>query len=591
MKRKRAPKIKFQYKLLILFTIFFLVPVMIYGFIVAANLEASYRDSARDSNSEKMAETETKILEFRDELQKMVDEIASDEYLCSLIDKNEQDFDKAIDYINSAELIFTRLSTAMVSNERIDSVYLYHPSGEFHYVNYADTVDRSYFPKNEEWFFRSSHCGESFFMPEHDDMQSVSKTTRICSYVAPIILNGKTADSAVMKINFASEEFLKRISVSEVKSTQYVLTDSRGGIVAQRGSLEQNVEEAVKRYHDTGREDFTIGSVKYMAEGRAIGNTGWRIVCITNATLLTKDATNYKAMIMMFTGVMVLIIFGISYMIAALISRPIKSMTEVTEAIKNGVPGKEYSVPPMRSNLLMRDEYDGFTDAINNLIHQINVSNEIRNKQEFEILQMQINPHFIYNTLNTVKWSAKLEGNKRTEEAVSALISLLKSTIRVGQTYITIGEEIEQIKDYITVQSFRYDGSFDVRLDVDDRVLKFKTLKFLLQPIVENAIFHGLNMNEEGGLLAIDVKLEEGRVVYTVTDNGCGMTSEQVEQLLKSPRERTGMMGIGVNNVDSRIKMYFGREYGVTVRSEEGLGTTVIMEIPAVEDEDENTDS
>ena len=204
---------------------------------------------------------------------------------------------------------------------------------------------------------------------------------------------------------------------------------------------------------------------------------------------------------------------------------------------------------------------------------------------------MQINPHFIYNTLNTVKWSAKLEGNKRTEEAVSALISLLKSTIRVGQTYITIGEEIEQIKDYITVQSFRYDGSFDVRLDVDDRVLKFKTLKFLLQPIVENAIFHGLNMNEEGGLLAIDVKLEEGRVVYTVTDNGCGMTSEQVEQLLKSPRERTGMMGIGVNNVDSRIKMYFGREYGVTVRSEEGLGTTVIMEIPAVEDEDENTDS
>ena len=190
-----------------------------------------------------------------------------------------------------------------------------------------------------------------------------------------------------------------------------------------------------------------------------------------------------------------------------------------------------------------------------------------------------------------MKWSAKLDGNERTEQAVSALINLFKSTIRVGQTYISVREEIEQIKDYITVQSFRYDDGFDVSMNVDEGAYKYKTLKFLLQPIVENAIFHGLNMSERRGLLSIDVSLSDGNIVYVVKDNGCGMTPEQVEQMLKSPKERTGMMGIGVNNVDTRIKMYFGREYGVSVKSEMGKGTAVTMVIPAMEEENEDTDS
>ncbi len=591
MKKRGGIKLKFEYKLLILFSVFFLVPIMLFGFMLAANLESTYRDSAKQSNRENMAETQSGIVELRDELQGIVDEIASDEYLCSLIDKDEEDFDKAIDYINRTEFIFTRLSTAISSNEMVDSVYLYHPSGEFHYVNYSDTVDRLYFPKNEQWFSRASHLGESFFLSEHNDLQTVTKTAEICSYVAPISTGQRTADCAVMKINFSSEEFYKRIRVSEVKCTQYVLTDLDGKIAAQRGSLTQDVGEAVRRYFETGRQSVTINATRYMTEGREIADTGWHIVCVTNETQLTKNATNYKTIIMMFTGVMVVIILALSYTIAALLSRPIKSMTEVTEAIKHGEPGREYSLPPIRSNFLTKDEYEGFTDAINNLMHQINVSNEIRNKQEFEILQMQINPHFIYNTLNTVKWSAKLDGNERTEQAVSALINLFKSTIRVGQTYISIREEIEQIKDYITVQSFRYDDGFDVSMNVDEGAYKYKTLKFLLQPIVENAIFHGLNMSERRGLLSIDVSLSDGNIVYVVKDNGCGMTPEQVEQMLKSPKERTGMMGIGVNNVDTRIKMYFGREYGVSVKSEMGKGTAVTMVIPAMEEENEDTDS
>ena len=256
MKKRGGIKLKFEYKLLILFSVFFLVPIMLFGFMLAANLESTYRDSAKQSNRENMAETQSGIVELRDELQGIVDEIASDEYLCSLIDKDEEDFDKAIDYINRTEFIFTRLSTAISSNEMVDSVYLYHPSGEFHYVNYSDTVDRLYFPKNEQWFSRASHLGESFFLSEHNDLQTVTKTAEICSYVAPISTGQRTADCAVMKINFSSEEFYKRIRVSEVKCTQYVLTDLDGKIAAQRGSLTQ-AERDDKRneVYDRGTRD------------------------------------------------------------------------------------------------------------------------------------------------------------------------------------------------------------------------------------------------------------------------------------------------------------------------------------------------
>ena len=234
MKKQRFVKIKFQYKLLALFFVVFLVPIVIYGVMVTNNLEATYRAGARETAYEKMTETENGFKELRQDLQSIVDEIASDKSLCSLIDKSEEDFEKEIDYINSAELIFTNLSTAIISNESISSVYLYHSSGELHYVNYTDTVDRSYFPENEEWYQRIARNKESFFMAPHVDQQTVTQESNICSYVSPVIAEGQNGDFAVMKINFSSDEFYEKIGISEAKITGVVLLDENNKIITQR---------------------------------------------------------------------------------------------------------------------------------------------------------------------------------------------------------------------------------------------------------------------------------------------------------------------------------------------------------------------
>ena len=582
MKKQRFVKIKFQYKLLALFVVVFLVPIVVYGMIVTKNLEATYRASARESAYQKMAETEKEFAEFRQDLEGIVNEIASDKSLCSLIDKSEEDFEKEIDYINSSELIFTNLSTAIISNESISSLYLYHSSGELHYVNYTDTVDRSHFPSEEQWYRRIAENKESFFLAPHVDQQTVTQENRICSYVAPVIAEGQNGDFAVMKINFSADEFYERIGVSDARNTGVVLLDESGQIITHRNDRNEQTVAAAGKYLETEKENFSINGTRYMAVAYKLDGIGWTLLSITNETELISEITGYNAMITLFTIVMAVLLIILSYMIAAVISRPIKGMATMTENIKKGVPGTEHIMPRMPSNFLMKDEYDSFTDTINNLVHQINESNDIRTRQEFEILQAQINPHFIYNTLNTIKWSAHMDGSERTEKAVSALINLFKSTIRVGVTYISVEEELSQLRDYLAVQSYRYDDGFAVELDIDERCLQYRTLKFMLQPLVENAIFHGLDMDSGGALLKISVALQEDKIVYTVSDNGCGMTPGQVEELFSGKKKMTGTSGIGVSNVNARIRKYFGQQYGLDVRSEAGSGTTVTMEIPAI---------
>jgi two-component system sensor histidine kinase YesM len=166
-------------------------------------------------------------------------------------------------------------------------------------------------------------------------------------------------------------------------------------------------------------------------------------------------------------------------------------------------------------------------------------------------------------------------------EMVKSLISLLKSSIQIGKDTITIQEEIEQIKDYAALQRLRYINSFTVEYNVDDALYRCITLKFVLQPIVENSIFHGIDHEEKGGVISIDIRREGDRIVYRIHDNGRGLSEENLNSLMRDPHD--GGKGIGLNNVNRRIKEYFGEEYGIEIESRLGEGTTVKIIIPYVE--------
>ncbi|MDE7045631.1 MAG: histidine kinase, partial [Acetatifactor sp.] len=206
----------------------------------------------------------------------------------------------------------------------------------------------------------------------------------------------------------------------------------------------------------------------------------------------------------------------------------------------------------------------------------------------YKMLQSQINPHFIYNTLNSIKWMATIQGSAGISEMTTALAKLLKSISKGTRLLVPIEEELALLKDYFTIQSYRYGGTITMEVQIDDAsLLEYQIIKFTLQPLVENAIFHGVEPKGTGHIL-IHVYTEKiaeesaPSIRIDVTDDGVGMSSEKAAQILLTNGESSAdfFREIGVSNVHKRLQYEFGETYGITIDSVEGEYTTMSIHIP-----------
>ena len=206
---------------------------------------------------------------------------------------------------------------------------------------------------------------------------------------------------------------------------------------------------------------------------------------------------------------------------------------------------------------------------------------EIKRKNELDALQSQINPHFLYNTLDSIIYMVESERYEDSIAMLIALANLFRISLNQGKTNISIAEEMQHAINYIEIQKYRYKNTFQVTFDVDENIKQYETIKLIVQPLLENAIYYGMEgMGSDG---EINVKAyEKGDDIYiAVSDNGLGMPEEVVSSLLiDNKRVRKRGSGIGIRNVNERIQLYFGEEYGLRVVSELDVGTTIIIHLP-----------
>ena len=208
-------------------------------------------------------------------------------------------------------------------------------------------------------------------------------------------------------------------------------------------------------------------------------------------------------------------------------------------------------------------------------------------KAEMRALQAQINPHFLYNTLDTIIWMAEAQKTEQVVEIVSALSSFFRISLSRGMDWITIGEEVERTRSYLTIQSMRYQDIMDFRIEMDEDVAQYTVLKLILQPLVENALYHGIKNKRQGGMIVVRAKRKgENEVLLEVEDDGIGFTPEKLAQLQAELDDDSGDIkmesGFGIGNVNKRIRLYYGKQYGLSVRSEYNTGTCVTLVIPAI---------
>lgn len=231
----------------------------------------------------------------------------------------------------------------------------------------------------------------------------------------------------------------------------------------------------------------------------------------------------------------------------------------------------------------VRAKVEHMINEINALTIKNNETQIQLRRAELMALQSQINPHFIYNTLNSIKWMADMQGSKRMVTALDSLIKLMQFSSKNSREVIRIQDEIDLIRDYINLINLKYFDRIFVDVHVEPGLENYETLKFLLQPIVENSIYHGFSSMIRQCTVQINITRKEDRILYEVIDNGKGMSKEKIRQALEEdhPLNFHSFNKIGLYNVNKRIQYIFGEEYGIQIDSEPGKYTRVIVEIPA----------
>lgn len=282
-------------------------------------------------------------------------------------------------------------------------------------------------------------------------------------------------------------------------------------------------------------------------------------------------------------------VFLISFILASIIwffvsshiVRPIRVLTNSMKRVQEGDLSVRVDIERPDEVGIMNKHFNFMIKRIQELFHSNLEEQEKKKNAEYKALQAQINPHFLYNTLNTIRWMAIIQKSDNIREVVEVLGRLLKNTIKHEGPFVTVEEELSNLRDYVYIQKIRYNNNFDVIYDVDDEILSMPCVKFILQPIVENAIFHGIEPKEDsGGEIIVSMKCRDDQLYIRVWDNGVGMSSPMLDELMKRMNDPARSGGIGMSNVMERLKLTYGEASAFHIRSEKDAFTEVEMIIP-----------
>lgn len=303
---------------------------------------------------------------------------------------------------------------------------------------------------------------------------------------------------------------------------------------------------------------------------------------------LEKQVTGFIIAGFVLVGVLFLFMIRYFSLLARKITNPLHALCEHTKRFAEGRLDTRAPESDITEIQLLSDQYDDMSDRIRELIVHIREEQELQRQTELQLLQSQINPHFLYNTLDAIVWLAEGRQHKKVVDMITSLSAFLRIGLSKGRDFISIGEELEHVRSYLQIQHFRYEDILDYRIETEDAIAGCFIPKLTLQPIVENALYHGIKNKRGKGLLVINGWLEKGDVaVLQIEDNGMGMLKEQLDRLrngwtmgnLKDPdAERAGF---GLKNVSDRLRLKFGDQYGMLIESEYGVGTIVTIRIPA----------
>lgn len=448
----------------------------------------------------------------------------------------------------------------------------------------VDVTKQSWFveavKKPENLHFSSSHV-QNIFVDSNDRYYWVISLSRGVELTRDGV---SFAGILVVDMNFSGIEHLFTKVNSGDMGYMYLM-DQEGEIIyhPQQNLIyselsEENNKVAIQ--YEDGIHTEKFNNQERTVVVKTVGYTGWKIVSVIPEDNIYQNWNRINMVWLTVLAIGILIMIFANQYLSMKITRPIRRLEKSVKQLELQCPEKIY-VGGSEEIQHLGQTIRSMVEQMRKLMDDVVREQEEKRKNELEALQSQINPHFLYNTLDSIIWMVESERYEEAVDMVTALANLFRISLSQGKTIITIKDEFQHARNYSNIQKVRFKNKFQVEFILDEKLEKFLTIKLIIQPLLENAIYYGVEaMDGDGEILVMGYE-KDGDIYIDVVDNGIGMPPEQVEHLLTDGNyERKRGSGIGLRNVDQRIKLYFGNDYGLSIKSEPDVGTKVTIHLP-----------
>ena len=476
--------------------------------------------------------------------------------------------------------------------EGISSIYLFDNEGEAYTAGNVYEVEeiRSYLKETSMYqseLKKSGGSSKDSFVFSYQTY--LDENRQIISFIRKIRNLDTMEDMGILSINIPATRILETFSrISLQNNMESAVLDQDKNIIAASSEGDWLKEMSEKENLKTGTEAFKVvlnDGKRYRIGKVESESQDWSVVAALprSETLAAMQAYALFSVICILAG-MGMCVFGASQ-ITRRINRPLKNILSSMEQVKEGRLERVVVIETNAEIDELQKHYNQMLDETEQLMTQKVEEQRMRRKYELSLLQAQIKPHFLYNTFDSVCALAMMGETKAVYTMMQALGQYYRKSLHKGQQIIPVKEEIEIVENYLIIQSFRYDDVFEVEYDIDDSVKDCKTVKLILQPLVENAIYHGFRENDLQGTITIRAKDDGDYIKFQVEDDGIGMEKEKLDRILycteDSPEKRFGLFG-----TIQRIQLYYQQENLVQIDSEVGKGTVITVRIPKEKDEE-----
>ena len=567
----------------IYFTITSLVAVLLIVISIYSRLSSQLSDTVKQENISLVNRVDSSMEVYLRNIMKLSDTI----------------YYGIIKNVNLTEGSIGEALTLLYNNnkEQVSNIALISKEGEPINVVPAARFRKNFRANEEEWFVNALNKTENIHFTLPHVQKMFEKGDNGYNWVISMsraveITVGGSTEQAVLLIEMAYQGIEEVLDEVTLGNGGYIyLMDSKGEIIwhpkfelIASGRVKENNLVAAG-YDDGSREEVFNGTSQTVVT-KTVGYTGWKLVGVIKGTGISLNMLKTRLFIVFVILLIIFIVIIINSYISFRVTNPIRELEKSVKALEEGnldadiYMGGSYEVQHLGKSV------QDMKFRIKGLMQDIVNEHEEKRKSEFDSLQAQINPHFLYNTLDIIVWQIENEKQSEAVHTVTALARFFRLSLGKGKNIVTVKDEIDHVKNYLMIQHMRFKNKFDYEFDIAEDVLELPSLKLMLQPLVENAIYHGMEFMDGDGLIMVKAWREENELYFSVADNGLGMTEDKVEMILtgKSSSGNGRGSGIGVKNVNERIKLYFGEAYGLTIDSEPDEGTKVTIHLPVKAD-------